>query len=81
MERTRACDAWAATNPAEPGFTWPLHSEDPYALILPPPLSERIDLVLLRNNVHAADAERLAFLMLDGLWPSDHTAVAAGLQL
>jgi endonuclease/exonuclease/phosphatase family metal-dependent hydrolase len=75
-------DAWNVTHPAaEPGFTWPLHGEDPYTSVLPPALSERIDLVLVRNNLRVLDAERLTFLMPDGLWPSDHTAVAAGLLL
>jgi hypothetical protein len=50
-----------------------------------PPLSERIDLVLVRNNVRVLGVERVGFtavaLTPSGLWPSDHTAVTAQLQM
>jgi endonuclease/exonuclease/phosphatase family metal-dependent hydrolase len=78
-------DAWALTHPREPGFTWPLHGEDPYTFVLPPPLSERIDLVLVRNHLGVNGVERLNFTLLaltpSGLWPSDHAGVAAQLEL
>jgi hypothetical protein len=74
-------DAWSITHFGDPGFTFPLHGEDPYTFVLPPPLSERIDLVLVRNDVRVMDAERVTFLMSDGLWPSDHTALAAGVLI
>jgi endonuclease/exonuclease/phosphatase family metal-dependent hydrolase len=72
-------DAWTLANPSDPGFTWPLHAEDPYTFVLPPPLSERIDLVLVRNNIRVSAAGRVGFtpaaLTRSGLWPSDHAGV------
>jgi endonuclease/exonuclease/phosphatase family metal-dependent hydrolase len=78
-------DAWALKRLPDQGFTWPLHVEDPYTFVLPPPLSERIDLVLVRNNIRVLGVERVGFtavaLSPSGLWPSDHAAVTAQLQM
>jgi endonuclease/exonuclease/phosphatase family metal-dependent hydrolase len=78
-------DAWALEHPGDPGLTWPLHGEDPYTFVLPPPLSERIDLVLVRNNVGVAGILRVgsttAALTPSGLWPSDHAGLTAQLQM
>ncbi|MHB8577260.1 MAG: endonuclease/exonuclease/phosphatase family protein [Dehalococcoidia bacterium] len=73
-------DAWSATHPAtQPGYTWPLHGEDPYTPRTTP--TERIDLVLLRNGVEAEAVQlignRLADRTPSGLWPSDHAGVVA----
>ena len=78
-------DAWTATHGSDPGFTWPLHGEDPYTFVVPPPLSERIDLVLVRNGVRILGTQRLGFTVLaltpSGLWPSDHASVTAQLEM
>jgi hypothetical protein len=78
-------DAWALTYPGDPGFTWPLHGEDPYTFVLPARLSERIDLVLVRNNVGVAGMQRVgattAARTPSGLWPSDHAGLTAQLQM
>jgi endonuclease/exonuclease/phosphatase family metal-dependent hydrolase len=78
-------DAWVVANPNDSGYTWPLHPEDPYAFVLPPPLSERIDLVLLRDGVGVTAAQRVGItttaLTPSGLWPSDHAGVVAQLTM
>jgi len=71
-------DAWTTAQPADPGFTWPLHCEDTFTPCSTP--RARIDLLLFRGPVSAADARLLgtssADLTPSGLWPSDHAAVA-----
>jgi endonuclease/exonuclease/phosphatase family metal-dependent hydrolase len=75
-------DAWSVTNPGDPGYTGPLHLEDPYAASTP---SVRIDLVLLLNNVRALDTELVGNepgdLTPSGLWPSDHAGVVATVRM
>ena len=72
-------DAWSVTNPDNPGYTWPLHLEDPLTASATP--VDRIDLVLLLNKIRAKDAELVgnepADLTPSGLWPSDHAGVVA----
>jgi endonuclease/exonuclease/phosphatase family metal-dependent hydrolase len=76
-------DAWTATHPDNPGYTWPLHLEDPLTAFSVP--TDRIDLVLARNGVRALATElignRRDDLTPSGLWPSDHAGVVAVLQI
>ncbi len=80
-------DAWAATADADPtrgpGFTY--HRRNPYALRTREP-SRRIDYVYVRGPDRTLRGEPLAaWLALDeptdGVWPSDHAAVVADVQL
>lgn len=76
-------DAWAASFPGDPGFTWPLHGEDPFTSAST--LTERIDLVLVRNGVAVLGTQRIGSTAADvtpsGLWPSDHVGVVATLSM
>ncbi len=76
-------DAWSVTNPDDPGYTWPLHLEDPLTASATP--VDRIDLVLLLNKIRAKDAELVgnepADLTPSGLWPSDHAGVVATVRI
>jgi hypothetical protein len=76
-------DAWTVASPTVTGFTWPLHGEDPFTPTAT--LSERIDLVLIRNGVGVSAATRVGDSTADqtpsGLWPSDHAGVVATLLM
>ena len=76
-------DAWTVATPTDAGFTWPLHGEDPFTPTAT--LSERIDLVLIRNGVGVSGATRVGNTTADqtpsGLWPSDHAGVVASLLM
>jgi endonuclease/exonuclease/phosphatase family metal-dependent hydrolase len=76
-------DAWAVSLPGNPGFTWPLHGEDPFTPASTP--TERIDLVLVRSGVGVLGAQNIgntsADLTPSGLWPSDHAGVVAMLAM
>ncbi len=76
-------DAWNATNPSNPGFTWPLHLEDPFTSAATS--TERIDLVLTKGALSPLFAARVGnlptSLTSSGLWPSDHAGVAAVLDV
>ena len=69
-------DAWAATHPDNPGFTWDLNNT------ATSPLNQRIDFIFFRDGVQALNS-RLAGARIqdriDGLWPSDHAGVRATL--
>jgi endonuclease/exonuclease/phosphatase family metal-dependent hydrolase len=70
-------DTWSATRPDDPGYTWPLHLEDPVAPSTP---NQRIDLVLERGVTPVFDflvGNSAASLTPSGLWPSDHAGVFA----
>jgi endonuclease/exonuclease/phosphatase family metal-dependent hydrolase len=70
-------DTWTATRPNDPGYTWPLHLEDPVAPSTP---YQRIDLVLGRGVIPVFDflvGSTPAALTASGLWPSDHAGVFA----
>lgn len=70
-------DTWSATRPNDPGYTWPLHLEDPVAPATP---YQRIDLVLERGVIPVFDFQvgnTTASLTPSGLWPSDHAGVVA----
>jgi endonuclease/exonuclease/phosphatase family metal-dependent hydrolase len=72
-------DAWAATHPREPGFTW---GQLPDLSNVISVLSQRIDFLFFRGQIHALNS-RLAGAethdRIDGLWPSDHAGVRATL--
>jgi endonuclease/exonuclease/phosphatase family metal-dependent hydrolase len=76
-------DIWSAVHPGDPGFTWPLHGEDPFTPFATP--FERIDLVLTDGPVHPMTVRlvgnQLADLTPSGLWPSDHAGVVAEVVL
>jgi endonuclease/exonuclease/phosphatase family metal-dependent hydrolase len=76
-------DSWNVAHPSDPGYTWPLHGEDPYTSSSAP--TERIDLVLFRGRFGTLGAQLIgnttADLTPSGLWPSDHAGVVATLQL
>ena len=74
-------DAWRATHPRELGNTWG-HRAD--LLNTTVNLTQRLDLVLFRNNLCALDADVVGDELSDrtpsGLWPSDHAGVVATLR-
>src|SRR5262249_32745616 len=76
-------DAWAILVPNDPGFTWPLHGEDPFTPVTTP--SQRIDLVLFHGALTARGIVRIGASAAErtpsGLWPSDHAGVVAALDL
>lgn len=76
-------DTWEVAHPNDPGYTWPLHGEDPFTPSSTP--TERIDLVLVHGGFGILNAQRIGNeitdLTLSGLWPSDHAGVAETLQL
>jgi endonuclease/exonuclease/phosphatase family metal-dependent hydrolase len=76
-------DAWISAHPNDPGFTWPLHGEDPFTPVATP--SIRIDLVLSRGPVDSSTAtligNTLGDLTPSGLWPSDHAGLVASFVL
>jgi hypothetical protein len=74
-------DAWRATHPRDLGNTWG-HDED--LLNTTADLTQRLDLVLFRDNLCALDADVVGDELTDrtpsGLWPSDHAGVVATLR-
>ena len=74
-------DMWSAADREGPGYTWPLHGEDPYTPRSAP--TERIDLVFGAGRVHAVSARRVGVhdLTPSGLWPSDHAGVVAEVRI
>lgn len=76
-------DAWAKMHPGAPGFTWPLHDEDPFTSISTP--YQRVDLVLFRGLYPPLRADlvgnKLSDLTESGLWPSDHAGLVVTLPL
>jgi len=74
-------DAWSATHPRELGNTW---GHDAGLLNTTVNLTQRLDLVLFRNNLCALDADVVGDELSDrtpsGLWPSDHAGVVATLR-
>ena len=71
-------DAWVATHPDNPGFTWDLNNT------VSSPLNQRIDFIFFRDGVRALNS-RLAGArvqdQIEGLWPSDHAGVRATLLI
>src|SRR5262245_11568432 len=77
-------DVWSRKRPGNPGFTWPLHGEDPFTPIATP--TQRIDLVLARGEFGILGAKlvgenQLKDLTPSGLWPADHAGVVAALRI
>jgi len=76
-------DVWSAIHPADPGFTWPLHGEDPFTPVATP--FRRIDLALSGGAIHPIAARLVGNLQSDltpsGLWPSDHAGLVAAFVL
>lgn len=76
-------DVWGAIHPADPGFTWPLHGEDPFTPVATP--FQRIDLALSAGALHPVAARLVGNLPSDltssGLWPSDHAGLVAAFVL
>ncbi|NQU20841.1 MAG: hypothetical protein HQ567_06120 [Candidatus Nealsonbacteria bacterium] len=77
-------DAWTASHPGEPGYTY---GNDP-DLLNSEPLTldpQRIDLVLHRGDVTTRSMDRAGEELVDrtpsGLWPSDHAGVVATLGI
>ena len=74
-------DTWSATHPGELGNTWG-HAEN--LLNTTVNLTQRLDLVLFRNNLCAFQADIVGDELKDrtpsGLWPSDHAGVVATLR-
>jgi endonuclease/exonuclease/phosphatase family metal-dependent hydrolase len=76
-------DSWATVHPGDPGYTIPLHLEDPYAPSTP---SRRIDLILTHDGtdtITASDSVRVGLTDLtpSGLFPSDHVGVVSSFVL
>jgi endonuclease/exonuclease/phosphatase family metal-dependent hydrolase len=73
-------DAWIDANPGQPGLTCCFDAEvdDPND-----PLTSRIDLIVIDDDITAKDAEvigeEVADMTTSGLWPSDHAGVVATL--
>jgi len=77
-------DSWATVHPGDPGYTLPLHGEDPYTPTATP--SKRIDLILTRDGadaITASDSVRIGLTDLtpSGLFPSDHAGVVSSFVL
>src|SRR5215218_5421607 len=74
-------DSWSATHPGELGNTW---GHDADLLNTTVNLTQRLDLVLFRNNLCAFKADVVGDELKDrtpsGLWPSDHAGVVATLR-
>jgi endonuclease/exonuclease/phosphatase family metal-dependent hydrolase len=77
-------DLWTAVHPGDPGFTWPLHGEDPPTAASSP--NQRIDMILTRGDQIADRSAVLvgntfSDLTPSGLWPSDHAGVVGSFRL
>ena len=75
-------DAWTVSHPADSGFTWPLHLEDPFTSVAP---FQRIDLVLFKGQLTVLSSELFGDTPADrtasGLWPSDHAGIVSAFDL
>ena len=76
-------EVWTILVPNDPGFTWPLHGEDPFTPVTTP--FQRIDLVLFQGALTARGIDRIGETAADrtpsGLWPSDHAGVVASFHV
>jgi endonuclease/exonuclease/phosphatase family metal-dependent hydrolase len=74
-------DLWRVANPADPGFTWPLHDEDPHTKTTKP--TDRIDFVFASGKASIVNARLIGTSNLtpSGLWPSDHAGVVATVRI
>lgn len=75
-------DAWNVARRHNPGFTWPLHLDDPFLPVVP---FQRIDLILFRGKLEIENARLLGHRLSDrtpsGLFPSDHAGVFSRIDL
>jgi endonuclease/exonuclease/phosphatase family metal-dependent hydrolase len=79
-------DPWPIFHPGDPGFTNPLHGEDPYTPVSAP--NQRIDVILAKTGGKGI-AVRNEFLVgntmsdltVHGFWPSDHAGVVESFTL
>ena len=77
-------DVWTKVRAGDPGFTWPLHGEDPPTAASSP--NQRIDIIFTRGD-QIADRNALLVgntlndLTPSGLWPSDHAGVVGSFRL
>ncbi|HEX5269056.1 MAG TPA: endonuclease/exonuclease/phosphatase family protein, partial [Gemmataceae bacterium] len=73
-------DAWSATHPGDPGFTW---GQDADLLNPTSHVTQRIDYVLFRGGPAAGGASLVgadpSARTPSGLWPSDHAGLVVGL--
>ena len=79
-------DLWPVKHPADPGFTNPLHGEDPYTPISTP--NQRIDVILAKGGWKGIDGRDIFLignttndLTPHGFWPSDHAGVVESFRL
>jgi endonuclease/exonuclease/phosphatase family metal-dependent hydrolase len=79
-------DFWSISHPGDPGFTNPLHGEDPFTPFSTP--NQRIDVILAKPGGKGIDAREVFLIgntMSDvtphGLWPSDHAGVVGSFTL
>jgi endonuclease/exonuclease/phosphatase family metal-dependent hydrolase len=74
-------DFWPIIHPGDPGFTNPLHGEDP---VTPSTPNQRIDVILAKpggKGIDARDEFLIGTTSDDGLWPSDHAGVVGSFIL
>ncbi len=79
-------DFWPILHPGDPGFTNPLHGEDPYTPVATP--DQRIDVILAKQGGKGIDVRDVFLignttsdLTAHGLWPSDHAGVVESFTL
>ena len=79
-------DFWSILHPGDPGFTNPLHGEDPFTPLSVP--NQRIDVILVKEGGKGIDVRDFFLtgntmndLTPHGLWPSDHAGVVAAFRL
>ena len=79
-------DLWPAKHPGDPGFTNPLHGEDPYTPVSTP--DQRIDVILSKGGGKGIDGRNIFLignttndLTPHGFWPSDHAGVVEAFTL
>lgn len=73
-------DAWSQTSPNNPGFTWPLFLNNPFAYTTP---TQRLDLVLTRGAITAEKTNLVGEHDVTPMLPipSDHAGIVASLKL
>jgi endonuclease/exonuclease/phosphatase family metal-dependent hydrolase len=79
-------DFWPIAHPLDPGFTNPLHGEDPYTQFTTP--NQRIDVILVKPGGKGIEAQNIFVigkgadeLTEHGFWPSDHAGVVEWFKL
>lgn len=79
-------DSWPTAHPLDPGFTNPLHGEDPYTPVSTP--NQRIDVILSKPGGKGIEVQDIFLigkgtddLTAHGFWPSDHAGVVESFTL